>query len=102
MDFWEKINVNVPQRTPDDEDVAQAYRTIADFPSVNAQLADVFRAVQTIRAIPEKEPEQELLLRRYGKEIEKIFSLAQKLSDKMDRDFTAAAQYDEDEEGKGE
>lgn len=97
LEFWEKIKVDMPTEPPTEEDLARAYRVLSDFPSVHGQFVRVFEAIQTIKAVPERTQEHDILLQRYGALIEQIFKLSKKLSRRMDHDFEQAEKYGEED-----
>ena len=99
FEWWRDVlKVDLPEN-PSEEEVTSAYSTIVDFPKIHGDIADAYAAIQTIKNMPFSE-EQELLLKRYGKRIEKLFELSRELNDIMDSDLMRAEQHDEEEESE--
>lgn len=101
--WWEELKMKMPfdpddiPESPSEEAISAAYRAVAEWPDTHSQIAEANEAIQKIKKMPFSK-EKELILTRYGLDIEEIHNLSKALFEKMERDFAQADQLREEKE----
>lgn len=83
---WERaVGIQKPD-TPNEEEVADAWRQIAEYPTTYSFIEDLNEAMQVLlRSNPTDR--EVALLKNYGSHITKMFEQARELMDKMTADY---------------
>lgn len=90
VEFWRVVGLAIP-KTPSKEDLSEAYKTIADFPTTYSIIEEFYEAMQTVRSDPDLSKEQQdLIYGRYGQLVDTLFSTARSLCEKMSEDVENA------------
>lgn len=86
-EFWREVGLMRPeQKTP--EDVEEAYKIIADFPTTFGMIEETYTAFTNVREDERLDPEQRArMISRYGPHMEAMFTAAKTLGELMSEDF---------------